>query len=209
MTLPIVINPGDPGHISHHEEAHGLLDDVNQVGGFLLPQWKQGTLAARPAAGNAGAIYWATDIPLLFFDTGASWNAIGNRIRTDDRESTADFTLTTTPTDITGASLTITTVLANAFWFAWASFDFNWATASNDAVGELLLNNVAQTGQDIYGPSSAGRAVVGQSWRGPAAIAGAFTFKLRASKSGAGGVVSALSVHTTLRVMMIEGNVSG
>jgi len=36
-----------------------------------------GTLAARPAAGNADVYYWATDIVTMFRDTGAAWEVVG------------------------------------------------------------------------------------------------------------------------------------
>ena len=36
-----------------------------------------GLLAARPAAGNAGAIYYATDNGTIYLDNGASWVVIG------------------------------------------------------------------------------------------------------------------------------------
>lgn len=39
---------------------------------------KQGTLAARPAAGVIGTYYWATDVPALFRDDGSAWYSVGS-----------------------------------------------------------------------------------------------------------------------------------
>lgn len=43
---------------------------------------KQGTLAARPAAGNAGRYYKATDLGVTFYDTGTRWDveSVNHRI---------------------------------------------------------------------------------------------------------------------------------
>jgi hypothetical protein len=38
--------------------------------------FSQGTLAARPAAGTAGRLYYATDKPQLYYDTGSAWTAV-------------------------------------------------------------------------------------------------------------------------------------
>ena len=38
-----------------------------------------GTLAARPAAGTADRYYWATDIVMLFRDTGAAWEVVSTQ----------------------------------------------------------------------------------------------------------------------------------
>ena len=71
MTLPLIINPGDSGHLGDHEEVHGLL--VNAVSPFSVALDASGTLAARPAAGVAGRYYYATDIGQIFRDTGSAW----------------------------------------------------------------------------------------------------------------------------------------
>lgn len=65
MTLPLAINENDLGHIEDHEEIHDLLDDAKTI--------TTGTLAARPAPGNAGDFYFATDVPALYFDSGSAW----------------------------------------------------------------------------------------------------------------------------------------
>jgi parallel beta-helix repeat protein len=41
-----------------------------------------GTLANRPAAGNADDYYWATDVYILYRDTGAAWEIVAENIET-------------------------------------------------------------------------------------------------------------------------------
>lgn len=51
---------------------HALLSDV-----YTPHHWLEllieGTDAGKPAAGTAGRLYWATDIHILYKDTGAAW----------------------------------------------------------------------------------------------------------------------------------------
>lgn len=41
--------------------------------GLAIKRVQSGTFAARPAAGNAGHVYVATDTGILYVDTGAAW----------------------------------------------------------------------------------------------------------------------------------------
>lgn len=79
MSLPLVINPGDLGHIGDHEEIDALLDVVSP---FNLAQDSQGLLAARPAAGRRGRYYLATDISVLFRDSGTAWVEVWKLMKT-------------------------------------------------------------------------------------------------------------------------------
>ena len=92
MTLPLVINPGDTGHIGDHEEIHGLLQAATSP--FDVALDGSGTLAARPAAGTEGRYYLATDESVLYRDNGASWVAIFNYFDTwdiDSRDASANI----------------------------------------------------------------------------------------------------------------------
>lgn len=100
MTLPLVITAGDSGHIGDHEEIHALLDDV--VSPFTVANVSQGTEAARPAAGQAGRYYYATDTLALFYDTGSAWRLVSPAIRFARVFKTGNQTLSDgTATDIT------------------------------------------------------------------------------------------------------------
>jgi len=46
---------------------------ASSAGGTLI---QSGTLAERPAAGAVDSYYWATDIYVLFRDTGVAWEAV-------------------------------------------------------------------------------------------------------------------------------------
>lgn len=69
-TLPVVINPGDPNHIEHHEDLHALYNGLTIADG----------LSNRPVAGNEGAYYiasWAgTTITRLYRDNGTDWVSV-------------------------------------------------------------------------------------------------------------------------------------
>lgn len=75
MTLDLTIDPGDVGHIGDHEELHELAQRLDGQTSFLLTGVMQDTLANRPAAaaGNLGLLYFATDVPALYYSTGAAW----------------------------------------------------------------------------------------------------------------------------------------
>lgn len=70
-SLPLVINPGDTGHIGDHMEIDDYLSQL--AAGFNAAPIKQGTLAARPAAGTQNRLYFATDVPAVYYDDGAAW----------------------------------------------------------------------------------------------------------------------------------------
>lgn len=71
--LPIVIAPGDPGHIGHHTTMHALLNPVDSP--FEVASIDSGTLAALPAAGQAGRQYLLTTTTpkRLLVDDGSDW----------------------------------------------------------------------------------------------------------------------------------------
>lgn len=73
MTLPLVITPGDAGHIGDHEEMHDLLQRMSGQTTFLAPSLAQGLLTDRPAAGTEGRFYYADDVPAMYYDQGAAW----------------------------------------------------------------------------------------------------------------------------------------
>ena len=56
--------------------------------------WSAGVLASRPAFGNPGFVYFATDTLLLYYDTGSAWININPPVSTADLSAIA----TTNPT---------------------------------------------------------------------------------------------------------------
>lgn len=78
-SLPINIQPGDPGHIGHHDSIHELLAALASQTGFVATGYQQGTLASRPGASgaNEGMFWFATDTLALYYSTGGVWFDIG------------------------------------------------------------------------------------------------------------------------------------
>lgn len=62
-----------------NDPADVPLDLANLVNKLdpIMVGFKQGTTAARPAAGTPGLVYYATDANALFYDIGTSWRFIG------------------------------------------------------------------------------------------------------------------------------------
>lgn len=111
--------------------------------------------------------------------------------------------LTTTEADITGATVTFSTVKANAKYMVIASFYMS-AVVGNSAVasGKLNVDGANQSGSaNFTGVSTNERASVAQSWSGTLASPGSHTLKLRGVLS-AGTGVTVNSTHTTITVFV-------
>ncbi|HXI18490.1 MAG TPA: hypothetical protein VNM48_19165 [Chloroflexota bacterium] len=69
-------NTNEPASIftSHNPNMDAIdAHDHATTKGVPIKRVQSGTFAARPAAGNAGHVYVATDTGQAFFDTGAAW----------------------------------------------------------------------------------------------------------------------------------------
>lgn len=131
-----------------------------------------------------------------------------NRVQptTYDAACSSSLTLSTTETDVTGATITLTTVAANAIYIARGVFDFDVATlsAANYCQGRLAVDGVTSTREANMDMFTVKRGQGVQQWRGTLAAAGSHTLKLRAAKLGAGGASGALLTHTTIQVIIYE-----
>ena len=131
-----------------------------------------------------------------------------NRLQpvTYEASASSSLTLTTTLTDVTGASITLTTLTDGALYIAEAVFDMNVATAASGqlAEGHLGVDGSDQTARALRQMNAVDRATVAQRWRGTLVSAGSHTFKLRGLKSGASGVASIVTTHTKLQVTIYE-----
>jgi hypothetical protein len=56
-------------------DAPDAFNDLTDVLDPIGVVFAQGTLAARPAPGVSGRLYWATDAKAIFYDDGAAWNS--------------------------------------------------------------------------------------------------------------------------------------
>lgn len=88
---------------------------------------------------------------------------------------------TSTYADITGASITLNTEVANATYVAHAVFDMNVLAVSGSIlmVGRMQVDAVTDSGIAVYAMDALTRATVAMTWRGTLASAGSHTFKLQ------------------------------
>jgi hypothetical protein len=125
--------------------------------------------------------------------------------RTYDATGTSNLALTTTETDIAGATITLTTETAGAIYVVRADFSFDITSATTAfASGVCQLDGVSLSGQarwsgevtTDFGPASHG-------WRGVISSAGSHTFKLRGSISSGTGI-TVLAAFTKIFVTIAE-----
>lgn len=208
MPLPLVINPGDLGHLTHHETIHDLLnpivapfDDVAHI--------DSGLRSARPAAGVAGRIYYATDMAVGFLDTGSGWVPLGNRIDLEHSFLTSSQAVSTSSTDLTGTTLNITTYDTNARYYAVATFFFSIvASGYGTAEGTIAIDggaSLATTAAISIGIAGVD-ASAAATHSGTIASAGAHTFRLRTRKTNSGGTINVANAQ--LSVIVVEGSVT-
>jgi hypothetical protein len=121
----------------------------------------------------------------------------------------ADTAITTTPTPVPGASLSLTVAKpfsSDGRWVARAFFDFSCvATAATICIGELTVDGVTQTGRAIFDVNTTGdRLTVGQQWEGSGLASGSHTFELEVSKTANVGSYDIKGTHTSLSVDIRE-----
>jgi hypothetical protein len=111
----------------------------------------------------------------------------------------ANLALSTTPTALTGGSLSMT-ALSTVYYQARAVYDFEATVAgASIAQGFLYVDAVQQTRQALYSLNTVSRATVGQQWSGTLA-AGTHTFELYAGKNAALATGRCVASHTNLMV---------
>lgn len=124
--------------------------------------------------------------------------------------ATATMDLTTTEVDITGATITFTTLKANARFMCTGSFYFASIGVANSGVasGKLSVDGANQpafanfTG-DVATPA---RQNLAQTWIGTLAAAGSHTLKLRGVGASATAAHRINATSTTITVMVFEAS---
>lgn len=104
----------------------------------------------------------------------------------------ANLTLSTTETDVSGATVTISTVRANTVVQIHASFDIRITTAGTSFCrGRIAIDGVTQARQALFLAQTAETRVAMRCVQtATIASAGSHIVKLRGSKDAAGGVAS-------------------
>ncbi len=118
----------------------------------------------------------------------------------------SNLTLSTTTTDITGASITLTSEAANAIYVVTATFAFDVVTATTDyAEGKFYLDSVVQSGFARWsGEVTTDYGTTAQQWRGTLSAAGSHTLKLSASRGSTGGQIDVLAAFTKIVATIYE-----
>lgn len=113
----------------------------------------------------------------------------------------------TTPSDIPGATVTITTANPNASVMVTGVFDAQCVTSSGVAValGTCVVDGSTQTGEATHDQVAVGnRGCVSQVWNVSLPTAGSHTIKLQGVLSGAAGSTTFNATHTTITLMVLD-----
>ena len=122
------------------------------------------------------------------------------RIISDD-----NLTLTTTETDIPGASVTVTTVADDAVYTVVGVFDMDTSSTGGGILqGRLEVAGVTQTEEAHGRGETTGRDTNVMTWNGTLGAAGEHVFTLRGQRTGASGTQIIRAVHTNAIVTIYE-----
>jgi hypothetical protein len=143
---------------------------VSNAGG--APSIQEGTLAGRPAAGTAGALYVTTDTNMIFRDTGAAWTEIGEStlLYTENASSPVASTVSGTNAVSIGSGNTASGVSSVATGTGAVASNYGAEvhatgsfTAAGDAqTGKYVLRNITTnaTQTEVFLDGSAARIIL-------------------------------------------------
>lgn len=161
---------------------------------------------ARNPAPNEGELSYLSDVNQYHSFNGTVWVNI-NTV-SYFASSTADTgALTNVNQDVPGATVSFSTVTANAAYFVTSNFDsrVNTVAGTKIILGRLNVDGVVQTAEATFvGNFNGARVTSGQQWSGTLPLAGAHTLKLVAAIDVAGGDYRVLNFHSNLRVTITE-----
>lgn len=120
-------------------------------------------------------------------------------IKTLEARSSADETVTTTETDVNGATLTFTTPVANTIVTIDSYWDVTSTVAGDLLIGTLYVDGTKSTQGEAHG-GFVNRGTVAQGWTATLAAAGSHTLKLRRQKANNSGTVTLFGTHTKIQV---------
>jgi len=139
-TLPENISSDELGHRGHHNLIHTRYNASVDI--------LSGTLAARPAAGTAGRLYFTTDTQELFRDTGSTW---------DEYVSASVINHILAGADHTASGLTAGQVLraTGASTFAWQAIADADVPSTITRDTEAVLQTLADAKGDLIAATAA------------------------------------------------------
>jgi hypothetical protein len=129
--------------------------------------------------------------------------AMLNRITRNDLLATvtADDVVTGSEVDLSGATLSVTTIQANTKLKVTASLDFESTGTTDFTVVKLYVGGVAVSGD--MNRRGAGRLPLSKTWNVTVAAASTVTVKLTRQKIISGDTTTIYSTHSTL---VVSGN---
>lgn len=161
---------------------------------------EQGSAPTTPAAGHARGYVGADGLWRTVDDAGTvTAYGAGGGIPTLEyyhvASASGSVALTTSPQDVPGVTVNVAVDGTSDVYIVITHFDVNTTTAS---AGNLVFGLLNVDGSDrgtiaVSSMQAIGRHTVGKTWVVTGLAAGTKVFKLRAQKSGAGGVASAES----------------
>ncbi len=172
-------------------------------GGTGQSVFVKGDILAATGTAALGKVAVGTNGDVLTADStsaaGVKWAPAsgGHTHVSATADASADLTLTTTHTDITGASVTLAKI---GTWLVIASFTFS-IEAGTYGIGQLVVDGTAQSGAAFFGNQDGASfpetGTVTQSWIVTVATADKIA-KLQAKKAGGTGTSSCLQSNTRI-----------
>lgn len=135
--------------------------------------------------------------------TGAAWSRLMTGVRTFEAvQSTSLINMTTSFADLTGATVTFTTLGTNSVAMITGTVDGESTGITDVSIMICRVDSTALTGEVHWGP--AGRGSYGRSWQTVLADAGNHTIKLEARKTGNADAFKTYANHTGLTVVVYD-----
>ncbi len=119
-----------------------------------------------------------------------------------EARSSADETVTTSVTDVNGATLTFTTPAANTVVKVTSYWDVSTTGGTDTFIGTLYVDGSVYGFGEAHdeGAGTSGRTTLAQGWTVTLASAGSHTLKLRRTKTSNSDTLTLFGIHTKIQV---------
>lgn len=142
---------------------------------------------------NAGNKVAASDLDQILTTSSQNLGAI---------QTAAAITFTSTAQDLTGTSLTFSTVYANTKAMIWGTFDLQGTGTSDIGIGTAVLDGTTLPSGEAHYIGN-GRATVFQQWIATLASPGAHTLKLQGKNNNNTATLSSFPAHTKWHMLVL------